>query len=61
MTQAQYAAFLRVGLRTLVQAEQDAKDMAPWSGSAIGFALTHAEFKDMTDLQEQYRAFKAGE
>lgn len=58
MTQAKYAAFLGVSLRTYVTAEKDEKSCLPWQGSQLGCGLKTKEFSSWHDLEIAFATFK---
>lgn len=60
MTQAAYAKFLDVGLRTLIEAEQGKEERLPWSGSAIGWGMGNREFSSRSELERAYEEFRKG-
>lgn len=57
MTQAEYAKFLGVSLRTLVTAEKCDSKHAPYGGSAVGHGLATKEFANEFDMRRAFGEF----
>jgi len=58
MTQAQYAPFLRLSLRTLITEEKDQKRHPAYSGSAVGIGLVPYEFMSHSAMCSAYYKFR---
>jgi len=56
MTQARYAKFIGVGLRTLIEAEKDTRDRLPWG--VMFWSLAKFEFANESEMSREFDAFK---
>lgn len=57
MTQAKYAALIRVSLRTLVTEEKSDSKFAPWKGSAVGFGMQTYDLGETESLESAFLRF----
>lgn len=61
MTQAQYAAFIGVSLRTLVKEEKSTYKHPPGDYTVMGQRLACTEFSDRWVMLDNFRRFVGGE